>query len=182
MRVSNREKALSRQRILDAAGKLFRENGVDGASVGDIMREAGMTHGGFYRHFADKEALLAATLTKVFEEFARPLVDAPDAEAGLAAFRNRYLSAEHLARPGSGCPAAAAGADIARQGLASREAFSEGVNLLAGGIARGLSSSANPRDESLRELAELVGAIILARAAQADLAKEILAACSRPKA
>jgi TetR/AcrR family transcriptional repressor of nem operon len=180
MRVSNEEKEKSRARILAAAGRLFRERGIEGASVGDIMREAGMTHGGFYRHFADKDALLAAALTDAFADFAKPLLDAPDGETGSAieAFRRVYLSQMHRENPGQGCPAAALGPDIARTDPAVRAAFSEGVDQVVAGLSKGRGAGATARTAALRDLSMMVGAIVLARAASDDLAAEVLEACA----
>lgn len=181
MRVSDEEKERSRARILAAAGRLFRERGVEGASVGDIMREAGMTHGGFYRHFADKDALLAAAITDAFTSFARPLLDAPDAaeaRAAAEAFRKLYLSPTHRANPGQGCPAAALGPDIARAEPAVRAAFSDGVAQVVAGLARGQGTDLPTREAALRDLATMVGAMVLARAVDDDLGSEILAACA----
>jgi TetR/AcrR family transcriptional repressor of nem operon len=130
MRVSNEEKERSRERILAAAGRLFRERGIEGASVGDIMGAAGMTHGGFYRHFASKEDLLAAALAKAFAAFARPLSEAPSGETAQA-FRARYLSQAHRAAPGEGCPAAALGADVAREKALRELSMMVGATVLA---------------------------------------------------
>jgi TetR/AcrR family transcriptional repressor of nem operon len=175
MRVSNEEKERSRQRILAAAGRLFRERGIEGASVGDIMGAAGMTHGGFYRHFAGKEDLLAAAISEAFAAFARPLAEAPSGEAAQA-FRDRYLSQAHRAAPGEGCPAAALGADVARASPALRAAFGAGVAQVAGGLAGDGGTEA--RQGALRDLSLMVGAMVLARACPDDLAAEILAACA----
>lgn len=184
MRVSTEEKDRSRKRILTAAGRLFRENGVQGASVGDIMAAAGMTHGGFYRHFADKDALLAAALTQAFEGFTRPLSDSAvaDAAAAIDAFRALYLSTDHLATPGEGCPAAALGPDIARCGDDVRKAFSDGVSRMAEELARGKSLKDNAQNDAWRDLAMMVGAMVLARGAGETLAAEILQACAVPPA
>jgi TetR/AcrR family transcriptional regulator, transcriptional repressor for nem operon len=180
MRVSNAEKERSRERIITAASRLFRAGGVEGASVGDVMRAAGMTHGGFYRHFEDKEALLAAALTAAFEEFARPLLEGPAAEAAAARneFRTHYLSEEHRADPAAGCPAAALGPEVARARPEVRAAFSRGVERVAEGLARGRATSGEGGREALRDLATLVGAIVLARAVDDELARAILGACA----
>lgn len=182
MRVSNEEKDRSRERILAAASRLLREKGVTGASVGDIMAAAGMTHGGFYRHFADKDALVAAALTQAFQSFTKHLSDSADADpaAAIDAFRKAYLSADHLGTPGEGCPAAALGPDIARSSNSVRKAFSDGVSRMAEELARGKSSTSQQRTDALRDLALLVGAMVLARGADETLANEILKACSVP--
>jgi TetR/AcrR family transcriptional repressor of nem operon len=180
MRVSSEEKARSRERILTAAGRLFRERGVQGTSVGEIMAAAGMTHGGFYRHFADKDALLAAALTQAFERFAEPLSADSDAATAVEAFRALYLSNDHLATPGEGCPAVALGPDIARSDVTVRKAFSAGVSRMIAGLSRGKTGAADPRTDALRDLSMMVGALVLARAADGALATELLHACAAP--
>jgi TetR/AcrR family transcriptional repressor of nem operon len=176
MRVSNEEKERSRARILAEAAKLFRREGVAGASVGDIMQAAGMTHGGFYRHFADKEELLAAAITDAFDTFAAPLREAEDPAHAVARFQSRYLSGTHRANPERGCPAAALGIDVARADDRVRSAFSLGVEAMAKGIARGIEEE-DARAQSLRMLSMLVGAMVLARATDDRLAASILSAC-----
>lgn len=181
MRVSKEEKEKSRDRIVTAAAGLFRERGIEGASVGDIMAAAGMTHGGFYRHFADKEALIAAALTAAFEEFAQPLFD-PDNDADRASqqFRDRYLSSEHRSHPGDGCPIAALGPDVARNGDAARSAVTLGVDRIVEGLSRSAGPGQSGREEALRHLATMVGAIVLARAVDEQTGLEIIEACRRP--
>lgn len=182
MRVSNKEKAKSRDRIVAAAARLFRERGIEGASVGDIMAAAGMTHGGFYRHFSDKEALVGAALTAAFEEFAQPLF-ASEADAARASqqFRERYLSNEHRGHPGQGCPIAALGPDIARNGEVARTSATLGVGRIVEGLARSSRITQRSREEAIRDLATIVGAIVLARSVDAKMAEEIIEAC-RPSA
>lgn len=184
MRVSSKEKERSRRRILAVAGRLMREKGIAGSSVSDIMTAAGMTHGGFYRHFASKEDLLAEALADSFEAFARPLLDVPEdtAQAAADAFRSRYLSAAHRASPGEGCPAAALGSDIARSDRGVQEAFRKGVNRIAEGLARARPEGEAARRAALRDLATMVGAMVLARAAGDPLASEVLDACADPPA
>lgn len=177
MRVSSEEKERSRARIVEAAGRMFREQGIAGASVGDIMAAAGMTHGGFYRHFADKDDLLVAALAEAFERFAAPMVGVPPEEGAerVAAFRRAYLSAEHCGAPGQGCPAAALGPEIARSGAPVRAAFAAGLERIVGAMAQGAGGDA--RAEALRQVAMMLGAVVIARAAGGDLAEEVLAAC-----
>lgn len=182
MRVSQEEKERSRSRIVTAAARLFRERGVQGASVGDIMSEAGLTHGGFYRHFPDKDALLAEALTAAFDRFTSPLLDGSDPVRDAAAFRALYLSDDHRGATGQGCPAAALGPDIARSGDAVRQAFSGGIDTLVAGLARGKEMHAQPRTDAMRDLAMMVGAMVLARGAGGTLADEILTACAAPPA
>lgn len=180
MRASKEEKQQSRERIVAAAARLFREAGVQGASVADVMSAAGMTHGGFYRHFPDKDRLLVAAISSALEDLTRPLLAAADPIEAVRMFRARYLSQDHLESPGQGCPAAALGQDIARAGGDARAAFTDGLSELARGLARGLGTEhqeGQARRRALREMAMLVGAVVLARAADGSLADEILDAC-----
>jgi TetR/AcrR family transcriptional regulator, transcriptional repressor for nem operon len=179
MRTSRAEKERSRERIIAAASRLFRARGVDATGVSDVMRTAGLTQGGFYRHFPDKERLLAAGLEAAFEEFAQQLEACSEdhAEAVREGFFERYLSLEHRDNPAVGCPAAALGADVARQGGLVRAAFSRGLERVLRGLARGRPSAPDPRGAALRALATAAGAVMLARALDDDLAREVLAAC-----
>ncbi len=181
MRVSQDEKDRSRSRIVTAAARLLRERGTAGASVADVMGEAGMTHGGFYRHFDTKEALLALALQAAFEGLQSDLdrrFEDGTPEAAVAGFHTCYLSGGHVDRPGIGCPVAAAGADIGRGPDALKRPFGEGVNRIVAALARGMKGSARARRaRAMRELAMLAGAVIIARASDPDTAREVLAAC-----
>jgi TetR/AcrR family transcriptional regulator, transcriptional repressor for nem operon len=175
VRMSAEAKDQSRARILAAAGRMFRERGIEGASLGDIMRTAGLTHGGFYRHFDGKDDLLSAALSQTFAEFAAPLLDAPAAETAQR-FRTRYLSPEHVASPGAGCPAAALGPEVARAAPRVRAEFTKGLEQMVQGLAR--DGSPGARREALASLSLMVGAVVLARAVDNGLAEEILSACA----
>jgi len=171
MRMSAEAKDQSRARIVSAAARMFRERGIEGASLGDIMGAAGMTHGGFYRHFDGKDDLMAAALAEAFTAFAQ------GAAADPQAFCNRYLSADHIASPGNGCPAAALGPEVARASAPVRSAFAEGLEQ----VITGLAAKSGNRDAALRRLSMMLGAVVLARATGGDLAQEILAAVQEAK-
>ncbi len=129
MKVSREQCAENRQRILDVAGKLFREKGFDGIGVADIMKGAGLTHGGFYGHFASKDDLIAEACARVMSgsvnSWAQIVEQRHDDAA--AAIVDGYLSTKHRDRPGTGCLFAALGPDVARQGKPIRRVFTEGV-------------------------------------------------------
>ena len=181
MRVSREEMARSHQKIVESASRLLRERGIDGAGVSEVMSDAGLTHGGFYRHFETKEALLAAALEAAFGEFSGSLEKALEEHspsAALAGFRARYLSAAHVASPGAGCPAAAVGGEVARSSGGLKATFGAGVNRMLAALARCMGGSEQARfDQAARELATLVGALTLARATDRATASEILRAC-----
>jgi TetR/AcrR family transcriptional repressor of nem operon len=183
MRVSREKFAESRKRILDAAATLFRETGFDGIGLSDIMKAAGLTHGGFYGHFGSKEDLEAQALTLALARSVTDwshLVDSAAARP-LAALAGQYLSPDHRENVGEGCPFAALGADTARRGERVRSAFTAGLEpflALLSNVIPG-RSKAQRRHKAIAILAEMVGAIILARAVNDPaLSDEILAAIS----
>jgi TetR/AcrR family transcriptional regulator, transcriptional repressor for nem operon len=125
--------------ILQAAAELIREHGFDAASVGAVMKAVGLTHGGFYAHFADKGDMLAAAMTQAliptvdrFERWTEAAIAANDP----AQVARTYLSDQHLARPGQGCAAAALVSEVARQDLPLRKAFAAGAETSATILAR----------------------------------------------
>ena len=184
MRVSQREKERSRERIVDAAARLMRERGIEGTSVADVMAEADMTHGGFYRHFDTKEALLVSALRSAFDQMVSELdrrLAGDELEAAVAGFDAFYLSEGHVDQPGMGCPAAAVGSDAGRGSDALKAAFGAGIRGMVTALAKGRRGSAQARQASaMRELAMLAGAVIIARASDPDTARDMLAACQGP--
>jgi TetR/AcrR family transcriptional repressor of nem operon len=179
MKVTRQQVAKNRQRILEVAGKLFREKGFDGVSVADIMKSAGLTHGGFYGHFASKDELAAHACAGAVAE----IVEGWTALAGdkshdqLGAYITSYLSPSHRDDLGGGCVLAALGADAVRQPGAVRRAFTDGIRstvAMLSMIAPGASNAAH-REKALATLAGLVGALTLARATDdRSLSDEIL--------
>lgn len=183
MRVSREQFAEHREQILKVAAALFREKGFDGIGVADIMKAAGLTHGGFYGHFASKEDLAAQASRTAGERSAKNwnkvVEDAP--EQPLAALVESYLSVRHCDAPSRGCIFAALGADAARQPQAVRTAFAQGLQPLIDILSKVVpgSSKAARRRKALSAMAEMVGAVVLARAVgDPKLAQEILDASS----
>lgn len=181
MRVSREEMDKSHARIVEGASRLLRERGVESTSVADVMSEAGLTHGGFYRHFPDKEALLAAATDKAFDDMAAAL-DARFAKYGregaVADYHADYLSNMHVDQPGKGCPIAALGGDVSRASASLKSAFGGGVRKIIAKLAEGGRGSAEARrSKAARRLAMLVGAVVIARASDAETARQVLEAC-----
>jgi len=172
MRRSREEKAKSRERIVEVAAARIRESGTEAPGVADIMREAGMTHGGFYKHFESRQELVAAALEHAMREsYEHAMLATAGAADPLAAFVNWYVSAEHVADPASGCAVAALGADVARGGEALRASYRAQVERYLGHLEQLLGS----RERATVALATLVGAITVARALDEPvLAEEIL--------
>ena len=180
MRKSKEATAESRKRIVAKASQLLRARGLEGTSVADVMHAAGMTHGGFYKHFASKDELSDLAARAAFEEIAARF-DERERREGRAAARKAYvadyLSPAHIDRPEAGCPVAAFGADAGRRPEALASAFAEGAEMLIHRLAS--TQDATGRADAMRKLAALVGGLVVARAVgKGNLREEILAACA----
>ena len=172
MKVSREQMARNRSRILMEAGRLFREKGFDAVSVAEVMKAAGLTHGGFYGHFASKDDLIAQTLAEALGETASSGGD-------LSAWLDSYLSPRHRDNPAHGCPTAGLAADVRHQGGAARAAL--GLPLTLTGFRRS--------EAALSELPELtVDRALLLRVAAARgsgllaLAPEVVQAVTEARA
>jgi TetR/AcrR family transcriptional repressor of nem operon len=184
MRVSREKAAEHRDRIIDAAGALFRTKGFGGIGVADIMKAADLTHGGFYGHFASKDDLVAQAsrraMARAAVNWAKVVADAT--EEPYAALLTHYLSPRHRDDPGKGCAFAALSGDAARGSKTVRRAFAEGLQPLLDILAEAIPgrSKAVRRRKALTAMAALVGALTLARAVDdAALSGEILEAAQR---
>ena len=177
MRMCQAEKDKSHARIVASASRLLRERGVDGASVSDVMNDAGLTHGGFYKHFANKDALVESALQSAFSTFAGMLeAGGPDAAQ---AWREMYLSGGHIRNPGRGCPVAALGQDIGRGSTQIKTAFGQGVDNIVNALAANMDGSADERRAAaLQQFSMLVGAVVIARASDPALGEEVRSAVS----
>lgn len=183
MRVSRTEMDASHHRIVEGASRLMRERGVSGMSVADAMSAADMTHGGFYRHFSSKDELVHQALESAFSEFLVPLETRQQAEAPqkvVKDYKALYLSPEHVANPGQGCPMPALGSEMARAAGPVRAGFAAGVRKTVAALGNAQVGNAQTREASaIRELAMLVGAVVLARASDEETANWLLDACRR---
>ena len=179
-RVSQAQAQQNRDRVIDEAARLFRERGVHQVSVADLMAAAGLTHGGFYKRFASKEALVAEATGRAFGDLQDRLAVLDERHPGDHAGARRelldyYFSAEHRDQAGQGCPTTALGGDMAREAPDSpaRVPYADGVRDFARWMADG-------DDEDLMAIATMAGALMLSRAtAGTDLSDRILAAARR---
>jgi len=177
VRVTREQAAANREKILDVAGTLFRERGFDGIGVADIMKRAGLTHGGFYGHFASKDDLAAEITARVLgrDGWLERLTGKPDPSS--AEVVRAYLSPRHRDDAGRGCLFAALGSDVVRQPRSVRRAFTEGLRRRVDVLRRlvpGRSAAAR-RQKALATMAGMVGALILSRAVDDPrLSEEIL--------
>jgi TetR/AcrR family transcriptional repressor of nem operon len=169
MRYDAEHKQKTRDRVLDEAAKAIREEGPHRIAVAGVMARAGLTHGGFYAHFASKDELVEAALGRMFEQGGirrlRQMDGLPPAE-GLASYIDFYLSAGHRDARLTGCPMAALSSDLPRLNEAARVRFSAGVAAMTT-IVEGMLSSlghADALDLASSTVAELVGGLSLARA------------------
>lgn len=167
MRVSREKFAENREKILEAAGVLFRENGFNGIGVADIMQAAGLTHGGFYGHFASKEDLAfevsRGLIGKVEARWKKIIADAP--ERPLEALLDHYLSRRSLHDPGTGCVFASLVQEVSRSEGPVRTTFSEGLASLVD-LLEGIVPGETPQDRrrnAFSTLAAMMGAVIMAR-------------------
>jgi TetR/AcrR family transcriptional repressor of nem operon len=179
MRVSREKFAENRTRILEVAGDLFRENGFGGVGVSDIMKAAGLTHGGFYGHFDSKESL-ACEASKVLVDKTKArwqeIVETAEGDP-LDALLRHYLSRHNL--KSQACVFASLTQEVGRQGVRMQSTFAEGLADLAdllAGIVAGETPKAR-RANAFATLSAMIGAVIVARTMEdADLADEFLAA------
>lgn len=174
MRVSREKAEENRAAIVAAGSRLFREQGFDRVSVADVCGEAGLTHGGFYGHFASKDALEAECVDAAFSDKIVELTD----PASVAAMAGRYLSTVHRDNPGRGCAMAALGASVPHRDDLVREHFAADIGRYIDALTAALGGEGGAeRDRAILLLSALVGGLTLARAAGAspELSEEILA-------
>ena len=181
MRYRNGHKQQTNERILQAAGRLFRKQGYAATGVDAVMRAANLTAGGFYSHFGSKEDLLAETLDAVFREGSR---DRPaelsklQGHEWLRAFAGFYLSAEHRNGVDCGCPIPALAAEVARLGSGTREVFEQHLRRIIDFVAKQFHEHDPDRKRAISTTAMFAGAVLLARAVGDEaFAQEILRTC-----
>ena len=178
MKVTREQAAANREKIVEVASTLFRKHGFDGIGVADIMKGAGLTHGGFYGHFESKDDLAAEACARALSrEWWKEAI----AAGGLETIVRGYLSPQHRSNRAGGCLIAAVGSDIVRQPRAVRRAVTKGFQSLIEGL-RGFMPGRSPaarRKQALATMAGLVGALILSRAVDdSTLSDEILEAAT----
>ena len=178
MRYRKDQKQATRQRILEAAGRRFKQDGIDGAGVAAVMSEAGLTNGAFYGHFASKEDLVANVLADQLRAQRQSLDSEPSDRAGLEAFIRSYLSPQHRDQCADGCPSAALLDEIVRRPAATRQVFTDELMAVIDDIASRLDPAdvEAARTDALTVFGLLVGTLQLARAlTDRDLSDQLLA-------
>jgi TetR/AcrR family transcriptional regulator, transcriptional repressor for nem operon len=167
-RHSQEEKAKSHERIVEIAAARIREAGTTAPSVAEIMQEAGLTHGGFYKHFDSRDDLVAEAVQRTFAE-SQQATAAVIENAGdpLSAFVDWYVSAEHRDNPGSGCSVVALGGEAARSDPRVRAAYTDQVKRYLARLEQLLSGAGEDPDaraKAIVTLSTLVGSVLVARA------------------
>jgi TetR/AcrR family transcriptional repressor of nem operon len=171
MKVSREQVAENRCTILEAASRLFRERGYESVTVAEIMKAAGLTHGGFYGYFASKDELIAGALADVLSK-------RPEPSGDLASYAAGYLSATHCDNRAGGCPTAALAAETIRLAGGPRKEMTTGVKRQIERLSRIApgATEAQRRQAAIGSWAAMVGAMILARVSDDPaLSGEILA-------
>ena len=175
MKISAEDAKANRDWIVAKASELFRARGFDGVAIGDVMKKAGFTHGGFYNHFSSKDDLAVAAVRHAFEQMAAVRAQTPDLEDLLAL----YLSEAARRAPTKSCPAAALLGDVARAPKKVKTEFGVGLEEMVTSISEGFAdcrSSASRRARAINLIAKMVGALALSRALPDSdpLAQEVL--------
>ncbi|NYH27226.1 AcrR family transcriptional regulator [Paraburkholderia bryophila] len=162
-------KELTHERIVEVAARAIRRSGYDGTGVADIMKEAGLTHGGFYAHFPSREALLAEAADRAGAEtvaLSERIAASVPPEQALPSMVRAYLSKEHCDGIENGCPISALGSEMPRQAPLVRRAATRRIKEMIDVVARQLPDWGQPEahEEALTMIATLVGTLMLARA------------------
>jgi TetR/AcrR family transcriptional regulator, transcriptional repressor for nem operon len=177
---SRDDKAKSHERIVEIAAARIRESGTAAPGVAEIMQTAGLTHGGFYKHFGSRDELIAEAADRTFADSERAFLSLTEGAADpLGTFVDWYLSREHCENPAAGCGIVALGADAPRTGDRVRAAYTEQVRSYIAHLEEVLGAGGDPEAETRRRavvtLSALVGAVLVARAVDdPGLADEIL--------
>lgn len=168
MRKSKQETAETRRRIVEAASEAFRRNGIDGTAVADVMSAAGMTHGGFYKHFDSKDQVVEESMALAAENWRESMqasLGDLNPKKSLRTAIGDFLSVEHRDEMSCGCPFVALGSELARSSDAVREATTESFTKLVDAIAVHIDgmTPAAAKKEALVIVTTVIGALTMAR-------------------
>lgn len=182
MRYSKEHKAETHERIVKQASVRLRERGAHGIGVADLMKEVGLTHGGFYAHFDSREALVIEAfgyaMDRGYERW-RKIAEETPPEKRLATIVDSYLTASHRDDPGRGCAVPSLGAEIARESPKTRKAFAAKLERMIDMIADQIPDvpPKAARKQAMAMLATMMGTVVMARiTGNGEFSDEILAA------
>jgi TetR/AcrR family transcriptional repressor of nem operon len=180
MRYDQNHKQETRVKVLKLAAKALREKGPDGMGVAEVMRSAGLTHGGFYAHFPSKDAFLAASLQEAFDQGAERLEKITahlPPEQKLAAYIDFYVSVLHRDSPTGGCAIIALNSELPRQSQEFRAVFDAGVKRIVDRLSGWIAAMdlSHPEKLAVSTFSAMVGAVALSRAiSDQKLANDLL--------
>jgi AcrR family transcriptional regulator len=185
MQTQPTRKELTHERIVETAARAIRRGGFSGVGVADIMKEAGLTHGGFYAHFDSRDALVAEALDHAGRQSAGQLAKSTAVRKarGASEFRalvESYLTDRHLAEAETGCPIAALASEMPRQAEQVREAAARRVQAMISRVQDALPGHAAAGTAQV-VASQLVGALQLARALGDNAQGKALLAASRER-
>ncbi len=186
VKVTKEQAAKNREALVRAAGKLFRERGIDGVGVAEISKEAGLTHGALYAQFSSKEELAAEALKDWLERsFESAWNRAEESSDAIASYLDAYLSKAHRDQIARGCAISASASELARQDKATSCVLADGLKRTIAAFEPALGKSplkASQRERALAIVASEIGAIVIARAlakGAPKLSEEVLTATRR---
>ena len=177
MRYGKDQKQATRRRIVEAAGRRFKQDGIDGAGVAAVMSDAGLTNGAFYAHFASKEDLVATAVAELLRDQREQYAAETSSRAGVEQIVRDYLSIPHRDHPEDGCPSAALLDEIGRCSQPTKQAYTDGVLALIDTFAAQQAPEDPPsaRVKTLSVFAMMIGTLQLSRAlADRQLADAVL--------
>jgi len=165
-RYNKEHKEATRRRIIETAGRRFKQDGIDGSGIATLMSDAGLTNGAFYAHFDSKDDLVATVVGEEVGRQATGFADLPPGRAGLEAFVSWYLSRDHRDHRATGCPSAALLDEIGRCDKETKRAYTKGATTILDEICGRLAPEdpGSARGTALALYAMMVGAMQLARA------------------
>jgi len=176
-RYGKEHKEATRRRIVEAAGRRLKRDGIDGSGIATLMADAGLTNGAFYAHFASKEDLVATAVADQLREQRASFSERVPGRAGVEQYVREYLSVQHRDNPGDGCPSAALLDEIGRCTDATKRAYTDGLLAVIDDITTRMAPDDPPpaRATTLSVFALMIGTLQLSRAvADTQLADEIL--------
>lgn len=176
-RYGDEHKQATRQRIVEQAGRRFKQDGIDGSGIATLMKDAGLTNGAFYGHFASKDELVAETIADELRGQRDLLAGLEPGYAGLEQFVRAYLSIEHRDDPAAGCPSGALLDEVVRCSAPTRQAYTDGMVGIMDDFAAHLlpEDPASARVTMFGVFASVVGTLQLSRAiADRELADAVL--------
>ena len=165
-RYNKEHKEATRRRIIETAGRRFKQDGIDGSGIATLMADAGLTNGAFYAHFDSKDDLVATVVGEEISRQAGDFAELPPGRAGLEAFVAWYLSRDHRERRESGCPSAALLDEIGRCDKVTKRAYTKGAKAILDEICVRMAPDdpGSARGTALALYAMMVGTMQLARA------------------